>query len=168
MPKRGGKGPMKTANRGIAKANISLQSIASVLDQQSQQIQSIADNSNTVQDSKGGGGSAQLIAIQVARAQLQYQKESNDYLKKINVASNKQMEALQKSNKDWKGFGDKFKDFKTKMSDAFDINTIKKKLLGPFSMFKGARDKMEDLDYIKRMKALGSTKTNKELRADVL
>jgi hypothetical protein len=166
MPKRGGKGPMKSVQRGVAKANVSLQSIASVLDQQSQQIQQIQQNSSDVQDDKTGGGSAQLIAIQVARAQLQYQKESNDYLKKINMSSNKQIEALQKSNKDWKGFGDKFKDFKTKMSDAFDINTIKKKLLGPFSMFKGARDKMEDLDYVKRMKALGSTKSNKELKVD--
>ena len=165
MPKRGNKG-QRTIQRGVAKANVSLQSIASVLDQQSQQIQQIQDTSTQVQDSKGGGGSAQLIAIQVARAQLAYQKESNDYLKKINMTSNKQIEALQKSNKDWKGFGDKFKDFKGKMSDAFDINTIKKKLLGPFSMFKGARDKMEDLDYVKRMKALGSTKSNKELKAD--
>ena len=160
------KGPMKGIQRGVAKANVSLKTIATVLDQQSQALQQIQTNSADVQDDKSSGGSAQLIAIQIARAQLAFQKESNDYLKKINMSSNKQIEALQKSNKDWKGFGDKFKDFKTKMSDAFDINTIKKKLLGPFSMFKGARDKMEDIDYVKRMKALGSTKSNKELKAD--
>jgi hypothetical protein len=165
MPKKGNK-QQRSIARGVGKANVSLKSIASVLDQQSQQIQQIQDTSSQVSDDKGGGGSTQLIAIQIARAQLQFQKESNDYLKKINMSSNKQIEALQKSNKDWKGFGDKFKDFKAKMADAFDPNTIKKKLLGPFSMFKGARDKMEDIDYVKRMKALGSTKTNKELKAD--
>ena len=161
------KGPMKGVQRGVAKANVSLQSIAAVLDQQTQMLQQIQDNSAQVQDDKSGGSSsAQLIAIQVARAQLQLAKESNNHLKAMHVAANKQIEALQKGNKDWKSIGDKFKDFKGKMSDAFDINTIKKKLLGPFSMFKGARDKMEDLDYVKRMKALGSTKSNKDLRAD--
>lgn len=166
MPKKGNKAQRSIA-RNVNKANVSL---ATVLDQQqaiSQQIQTIQDTSAQVQDSKGGGGSAQLIAIQVARAQLQLQQDSNDYLKKLNLASNKQIEALQKSNKDWKGFGDKFKDFKTKMSDAFDINTIKKKLLGPFSMFKGVRDKMEDIDYIRRAKALGRTDT-KQIKADAV
>jgi hypothetical protein len=166
MPKR--KGPMKGVQRGVAKANVSLKSMAAVLDQQSQTLQQIQDSSSQVQDDRNGGSSVQLIAIQIARAQLSYQKESNDYLKKMNMSANKQIEALQKSNKDWKGFGDKFKDFKGKMSDAFDINTIKKKLLGPFSMFKGARDKMDDLDYVKRMKALGSTKSTKELKADAV
>jgi hypothetical protein len=161
------KGPMRTVQRGVAKANVSLQSIASVLDQQSQQIQQIQDNSAKVSDDKSGGSSsAQLIAIQVARAQLQLQKDSNDYLKKIQFASNKQVEALQKSSKDWKGFGDKFKDFKQSMSDTFDMNNIKKKLLGPFTMFKGARDKIEDLSYIQRQKAMGSTKSTKELKID--
>lgn len=164
MPKRKAQ---KSVQRGIAKANVSLKSIAAVLDQQTQTIQQIQDSSSQVQDDKGGGGSAQLIAIQIARAQLAFQKESNDHLKKIQASSNKQIEALQKSNKDWKGFGDKFKDFKGKMSDAFDINTIKKKLLGPFSMFKGARDKMEDLDYMKRAKALGRTDT-KQIKADAV
>lgn len=166
MPKRSGKGPMRSVQRGVAKANVSLQSIASVLDQQSQQIQQIQQNSSDVQDDKSGGGSAQLIAIQVARAQLQLQKDSNDYLKKIQFASNRQVEALQKSSKDWKGFGDKFKDFKQSMSDTFDMNNIKKKLLGPFTMFKGARDKIEDLSYIQRQKAMGSTKSTKELKLD--
>lgn len=160
------KGPLKGVQRGVNKANISLQSISSVLEQQTQTLQQITEASAQVQDDKSGGGSAQLIAIQIARAQLQLQQDANTYLKKIQAGQNKQIESLQKSNKDWKGFGDKFKDFKRNMADAFDINTIKKKLLGPFTMFKGARDKMEDLDYVKRMKALGSTKTTKELRAD--
>lgn len=167
MPKRTGNKAQRSIARNVNKANVSL---ASVLDQQqaiSQQIQTIQDNSSQVQDSKGGGGTAQLIAIQVARAQLAYQKESNDYLKKINITTNKQIEALQKSNKDWKGFGDKFKDFKTKMADAFDPTTIKKKLLGPFTMFKGARDKIEDLDYIKRAKLLGRTDM-KQIKADAV
>jgi hypothetical protein len=165
MPKKGNK-QQRSMARGVNKANVSLKSIAGVLDQmQSTMVDQIQSNSSEVRDN-AGGGSAQLIAIQVARAQLQYQKESNDYLKKINMSSNKQIEALQKSNKDWKGFGDKFKDFKTKMADAFDPTTIKKKLLGPFTMFKGVRDKMEDMDYAKRMKALGSKKTPKELKED--
>lgn len=166
MPKKGNK-QQRTVARGVNKANVSLKSIAGVLDQmQSTMVDQIQANSSEVRDN-AGGGSAQLIAIQVARAQLAYQKESNDYLKKINMTNNKQIEALQKSNKDWKGFGDKFKDFKTKMADAFDPTTIKKKLLGPFTMFKGVRDKMEDLDYIKRAKALGRTDM-KQIKADAV
>jgi hypothetical protein len=164
MPKR--KGPMKGVQRGVNKANVSLKSMAAVLDQQSQTLQQLTDNSAQVQDDKSGGGGATLIAIQVARAQLALQKESNDYLKKIQASQNKQIEALQKSNKDWKGMGDKLKDFKGKISDAFDVGNIKKKLLGPFAMFKGVRDKIEDIDYAKRMKALGSKKSDKELKAD--
>lgn len=157
---------MKGVQRGVNKANISLKSMAAVLDQQSQTLQQLTDNSAQVQDDKSGGGGASLIAIQVARAQLALQKESNDYLKKIQASQNKQIEALQKNNKDWKGMGDKLKDFKGKMSDAFDIGNIKKKLLGPFAMFKGVRDKIEDIDYAKRMKALGSKKSDKDLKAD--
>ena len=164
MPKR--KGPMRGVQRGVNKANTSLASIASVLDQQQQTLQTLTDSSTQVQDSKSGVGGASLIAVQIARAQLQLQKESNKFLKDIKDKQDKQIEALQKGNKDWKGFGDKVKDIKRNMADAFDVNNIKKKLLGPFSMFKGARDKMEDLDYVKRMKALGSTKSNKDLRAD--
>lgn len=157
---------MRGVQRGVNKANTSLASIASVLDQQQQTLATLTDSSAQVQDSKSGGGGGQLIAIQIARAQLQLQKESNKFLKDIKDRQDKQVDALQKSNKDWKGFGDKVKDLKRNMSDAFDVNNIKKKLLGPFSMFKGARDKMEDLDYVKRMKALGSTKSTKELRED--
>jgi hypothetical protein len=164
MAKR--KSPMKGIQRGVGRANTSLQSISAVLEQQSQTLQQLTDSSAEVADNKTGGGGVSLIAIQVARAQLALQKESNDYLKRIQASQNKQIEALQKNNKDWKGFGDKFKDFKGKMSDAFDIGNIKKKLLGPFAMFKSARDKIEDIDYSKRMKALGSTKSNKELKAD--
>ena len=88
MPKRGGKGPMKTANRGIAKANISLQSIASVLDQQSQQIQSIADNSNTVQDSntiQNGGvrNKTQERLNEIIAEIIDLQKKSKIKLNKI-------------------------------------------------------------------------------------
>lgn len=157
---------MRTVQRSVNKANTSLASIASVLDQQQQTLATLTDSSAQVQDSKSNGGGSQLIAIQIARAQLQLQKESNQFLKDIKDRQDKQVDALQKSNKDWKGFGDKVKDLKRNMSDAFDVNNIKKKLLGPFSMFKGARDKMEDLDYVKRMKALGSTKSTKELRED--
>jgi hypothetical protein len=165
MPKR--KGPMRGVQRGVNKANTSLASIASVLDQQQQTLATLTDSSTQVQDSKsGGGGTATLVAIQIARAQLQLQKESNKYLKDLRDKQDKQVEALQKGNKDWKGFGDKFKDFKRNMGDAFDVNNIKKKLLGPFTMFKGARDKIEDLDYVKRNRALGSKKSDKELKAD--
>lgn len=167
MPKRSGKGQMKSVSRGVKKANVSLASIASVLESQQQTLQNITESSAQVQDNQSGGGGAQLIAIQIARAQLQYQKESNQFLKKIRDGQDKQIEGLQKGNKDWKGLGDKFKDLKVKMSDAFDVNTIKKKLLGPFSMFKGARDKMEDLDYMKKAKALGRTDT-KQIKADAV
>ena len=168
MPKRGNKGQRSIA-RQVNKANVSL---ASVLDQQqalSQQIQTIQDTSAQVQDDKGGGSvAAQMAAVQLARAQLQYQKESNKYLKDISNKSNKQIEALQKGNKDWKSFGEKFKDFKMNVKDTFDPTTIKKKLLGPFTMFKGVRDKIEDMDYIKRARALGDKRDKKDIKADAV
>lgn len=165
MPKRN-KGPAKTIQRSINKANVSLAGMATVLEQQTQTLQQLTQGSAEVQSDKNGGGSAQLIALQIARAQLALQKDSNEYLKKIQASQNKQVEQLQKGNKDWKGFGDKFKDFKGKMSDAFDPDTIKKKLLGPFSMFKGVKDKMADIDYAKRMKAMGDVRDKKELKQE--
>jgi hypothetical protein len=165
MPKRGGKGPIKTIARGMGKANNALGQISAVLDQQSQALQQIQaagsdDNRSNQNDSRV------LMSIKIQQAQLELQKDSTAFLKKISDSQNKQIEALQKGNKDWKSVGDKFKDMKRNLADALDPNTIKKAMLGPFSMFKGVRNKMEDLDYTKRMKALGSTKTDKELKAD--
>ena len=57
MPKRGNKGQRSIA-RGVNKANVSLQSIASVIDQQTQQLQQIQETSAQVQESKSGGGSS--------------------------------------------------------------------------------------------------------------
>ena len=167
MPKRGKQ--QKSMARGINKANVSLQSIASVLDQQTQQINQLNSASATVADDKGGGSvAAQMAALAVAKMQLDAQKEASASLKKISASQEKQIQAMMKANQNWKGFGDKFKDFKTKMADAFDPTTIKKKLLGPFTMFKGVRDKIEDLDYIKRNKALRPNAKMSELKADAV
>lgn len=167
MPKRGKQ--QKSMARGINKANVSLQSIASVLDQQTQQINQLNSASATVADDKGGGSvAAQMAALAVAKMQLDAQKEASASLKKISASQEKQIQAMVKANQNWKSFGDKFKDFKTKMADAFDPNTIKKKLLGPFTMFKGVRDKIEDLDYIKRNKALRPGAKMSELKADAV
>lgn len=165
MPKRSSKGPMKSVARGVKTANGSLSAITAVLDQQSQALQQIQGAA------QGGDTSNQsdakvLMSIKIQQAQLELQKDQAAFLKKISEGQNKQIEALQKGNKDWKGVGDRFKDLKRNVSDALDPNTIKKAMLGPFSMFKGARNKMEDLDYAKRMKALGSDKTPKQLRED--
>lgn len=165
MAKRGGKGPIKTIARGMGKANNALGQITAVLDQQSQALQQIQasgqnDNGSNQSDAKV------LMSIKIQQAQLELQKDQVAFLKKISDSQNKQIESLQKGNKDWKTVGDKFKDMKRNLQDALDPNTIKKAMLGPFSMFKGVRNKMEDYDYTKRMKALGSTKTDKQLRAD--
>lgn len=162
------KGPMKGMQRGIGKANTSLQSISSVLEQQSETLKQLTDNSAAVQDEQTGGGSSQLIALKILQAQIELQKDANASLKRLVDGQNKQIDALQKGNKDWKTVGDKFKDLKRNLQDALDPDTIKKSLLGPFTMFKGVRDKMEDVDYVKRMKALGSTKSKKELKEDAV
>lgn len=165
MPKRGGKGPIKTIARGMGKANNALGQITAVLDQQSQALQQIQaagsdDNRSNQSDAKV------LMSIKIQQAQLELQKDQVAFLKKISDSQNKQIEALQKGNKDWKSVGDKFKDMKRNLQDALDPNTIKKAMLGPFSMFKGVRDKQADYDYVKRMKALGSGKSDKDLMAD--
>lgn len=162
------KGPMKGMQRGIGKANTSLQSIASVLEQQSDTLKQLTENSAAVQDEQTGGGSSQLIALKILQAQIELQKDANASLKKLVDGQNKQVDAIVKGNKDWKTFGDKFKDLKRDLTQALDPDTIKKSLLGPFTMFKGVRDKMEDMDYVKRMKALGSTKSKKELKEDAV
>jgi hypothetical protein len=165
MAKRGGKGPIKTIARGMGKANNALGQITAVLDQQSQALQQIQASGQN--DSASNQSDAKvLMSIKIQQAQLELQKDQAAFLKKISESQNKQIEALQKGNKDWKTVGDKFKDMKRNLQDALDPNTIKKAMLGPFSMFKGIRNKMEDIDYAKRMKALGSTKNDKELKAD--
>lgn len=162
------KGPMKGMQRGIGKANTSLQSISSVLEQQSETLKQLTVNSAAVQDEQTGGGSSQLIALKILQAQIELQKDANASLKRLVDGQNKQVDAIQKGNKDWKTIGDKFKDLKRSLQESLDPDTIKKSLLGPFTMFKGVRDKMEDMDYVKRMKALGSTKSKKELKEDAV
>lgn len=165
MPKRSSKGPMKTVARGVKSANGALGQITAVLDQQSQALQQIQVAA------QGGDVSNQsdakvLMSIKIQQAQLELQKDQTAFLKKISDGQSKQIAELQKGNKDWKSVGDKFKDMKRNLKDSLDPNTIKKAILGPFSMFKGVRNKIEDLDYTKRMKALGSTKNDKDLKSD--
>ena len=150
------KGPMRSVQRGVNKANTSIKSIAAVLDQQSDLLQQLTTGSAAVDDDKrSGGGSQQLIALKIFQAQLDLQKDAADNLKRLVAGQNKQVEALQKGNKDWKGFGEKFKDLKRNLKESIDPDNIKKALLGNFSMFKGARDKKEDIEFMQRMKALG-------------
>ena len=165
MPKRQSRGPMRKVAQGMGKANNALGQITAVLDQQSQQLAQIQSGSQAQQDSNQSDAKV-LMSIKIQQAQLELQKDQTAFLKKISDGQSKQIEALQKGNKDWKSVGDKFKDMKRNLADALDPNAIKKAMLGPFSMFKGVRNKIEDLDYTKRMKALGSTKSDKDLKAD--
>ena len=165
MPKRSGKGPMKTIARGVKGANSALGQITAVLDQQSQALQQIQQGSQAQADSNQSDAKV-LMSIKIQQAQLELQRDQAAFLKKISESQNKQIEALQKGNKDWKTVGDRFKDMKRNLENALDPDTIKKAMLGPFSMFKSVRNKMEDIDYSKRMKALGSTKSSKELKED--
>lgn len=158
--------PSKGIQRGVRNVNATLTSLQSVLVEQSEQLQKITESSAVVQDEKTGNGPSQLIALQIAKAQLDLQKESNAYLRKLNEGQNKQILKLEDGFKDWKTFSDKFKDTKKAIAETFDITNIKKKLLGPFTMFKGAREKIEDLDYVKRQKALGTTRSDQELKED--
>lgn len=160
------KNPSKGIQRGVRNVNATLSSLQSVLIEQSEQLQKITETSAVVQDEQSGGGTSQLLALQIAKAQLDLQKESNLYLRKLNDGQAKQILKLEEGFKDWKTFSDKFKDTKRAISDAFNIDTIKKKLLGPFTMFKGAREKIEDIDYSKRQKELGTTRTTAELKED--
>lgn len=188
------KGPIRGIQRSMSKANVSLKSISSVLEQQSDTLKQLTDSSAQVQDDKSSGsGNISNIAISVAKAQLASQKEATallkrikdnlddsldtqnkisrqnptEVLKKIRASQDRQIEAIFKSNRDWKSFGDKFKDFKHNIAEGLDVNNIKKKLLGPFTMFKGARDKIDNINYAQRARALGETKrTDKELYAD--
>ncbi len=160
MPKRQSRNV--TIAKGVKRANNSLGAITAVLDQQSQALQQIqsagqSDNGSNQSDAKV------LMSIKIQQAQLELQKDQAAFLKKISESQNKQIEALQKGNKDWKTVGDKFKDMKRNLQDALDPNTIKKAMLGPFSMFKGARDKMDRLDFVKQMKAQGDTRSSSEL-----
>ena len=165
MPKRQGRGQIRNVSKGVSKANNTLGALTSSLDQVTQSIQQIQVNSQAVQDSNQSDAKV-LMSIKIQQAQLELQKDQTAFLKKISDGQNKQIEALQKGNKDWKTVGDKFKDLKRNLSDALDPDTIKKAMLGPFSMFKGVRNKVEDIDYAKRMKALGSTKSSSELKDD--
>lgn len=182
------KGPMRSVQRGVGQANVSLKSIASVLDQQQDALKQIQENSAAVQDQKATGGASgtinvlndQLDQLQNANDSLKkiqaalqksipkdtspLQKNQVDYLKKLLENSNKQIAQIAGGNKEWKGFKDKLKDLKSNLKESIDPDNIKKALLGPFKMFKGVRDKVEDIDYMKRNKAMGFTGTKKELK----
>ena len=161
-----GKGSQRGMGRTLQKQGNTLAVLTQTQNDIADQLQKLTDASAVVQDNQGGAGSqAQLLALQIQKAQLDAQKDANLALKKLQEGQNKQISQIAKSNKDWKTFGDKWKDFKKGISDALDPDTIKKKLLGPFSMFKGVRNKMEDIDFAKKMKAQGDTRSKKELYA---
>ncbi len=166
MGTKKGKGSPKGMGRTLQKQGNTLSVLTQTQQDIADQLQKLTDASAVVQDNQGNGANqAQLLALQIQKAQLDVQKEQNAALKKLQEGQNKQIQQLVKSNKDWKTFGDKWKDFKKGISDALDPDTIKKKLLGPFSMFKGVRQKQEDIDFAKRMKAQGDTRSKKELYA---
>ena len=164
MGTKKGKGSPKGMGRTLQKQGNTLSVLTQTQQDIADQLQKLTDASAVVQDNQGNGANqAQLLALQIQKAQLDVQKEQNAALKKLQEGQNKQIQQIVKSSKDWKTFGDKWKDFKRGISDALDPDTIKKKLLGPFSMFKGVRNKMEDIDFAKRMKAQGDTRSKKEL-----
>lgn len=152
----------KGIQRGVNKANVGIGNITAILDQQTEAINKLTQDSATVEEGKSGGGQ-QLIALKILQAQIDLQKDANESLKRLVAGQNKQVDALQKNNKDWKGFSDKFKDFKANLKESIDPDNIKKALFGQFSMFKGARDKKEDIEFKQRMKAQGDTRTDKQL-----
>lgn len=183
------KSPMKSVQRGMGNANASLKSITAVLDQQSDALKQIQDNSVAVQSNQGAAQVSanadalnsisdaqrdQLVILKKIQATITktipkpdspLAKDTNDYLKKLLQNSTKQIDLMAKGNKDWRTFADKIKDFKANLKNAFDPDTIKKSLLSPLKMFKGVRDKMEDIDYAKRMRAMGDTRSSKDLKA---
>lgn len=158
------KGPIRSVQRGVSKANSSISSMQAVLDQQTNLLNQLTQSSAAVDDDKRtGSGGQQLIALKILQAQLDLQKDANANLQKIVTGQNKQVEALQKGNKDWKGFGDKFKDLKQNLKESIDPDNIKKAIFGNFSMFKGARDKVKDIEYKQRSKLLDPSLTGKAL-----
>lgn len=158
-----GKSPLRSVQRGVGSANVSLKSISAVLEQQSDTLKQLTENSSVVQENRGNGQS-QLVALKILQTQLELQRDANESLKKLVTASNKQIDSIVKGNKDWKGFSDKFRDFRRNFAESLDPDNIKKAVLGPFKMFKGVRDKMEDMDYVKRMRLMGDTRSKKDLR----
>lgn len=157
------KGPIRGVQRGVNKANANINSMQAVLNQQSDLLQQLTQSSADVDDSKRGGGNQQLIGLKILQAQLDLQKDANENLKRIAASNNKQVDALVKNNKDWKGFGEKFKDFKSNLKDAVDPDNIKKAFFGNFSMFKGARDKVKDIEFKQRSKLLDPSLKGKAL-----
>lgn len=159
------KGPMKTVQRGVRNANNALAGLQSVLEAQSAQLEKISSGSRDVQEQKSTGGiQQQIMLVKLQQAQLELQKDSTSFLKKISEGQRIQIEDFRKGNKDWKTFGDKMRSFTTGIKDALDPDNIKKAMLGPFSMFKGVRNKMEDADFSKRMKAMGDVRSRSELK----
>lgn len=164
MAKKAAKSPMKSIARVQSKQAASLQNIGAVLQQQTEAINAIgAAGAQAAPAPAAMAGNTQVIAALNKIANIL--TDNNEYGKKMVINSNKQIDAIWKANKDWKGFGDKFKDFTMKMRDNLNPDTMKKAFFGNFSMFKGARNKVEDIDFKKQMRAMGDTRSNKELNA---
>ncbi len=167
MANKKNKRPMRSVQRAVGQANVSLKSIGVVLEQQQDALKQIQENSSIVQ-ADNQTDQKNLMAIKIASAQLDLQKKQSDYLKTLVEGQNKQIAQIAGSNKEWKGFKDKFKDLKANLKESIDPDNIKKAILGPFKMFKGVRDKVEDIDYMKRNKAMGFTGTKKELKEQTI
>lgn len=104
------------------------------------------------------------------------QEESNDLAKDLLKTSEKSLEQREKeleaitqmseSVKTFDNFADKFDNFTDKLKTSLDPSNLKETMLKKFN-FGGVFDKkIEEGKFIKQQKALGSEKSDKELKAD--
>lgn len=108
----------------------------------------------------------QNLQLEQLRKILDVQQDYYKSWKKNTGDQTKQMSELAGTMKKWKTWGDSIRDMKQGMADSFNPANIKKKLFGAFNVGGVFNQKIQAIDYVKRQKELGSTKTPAQLRDD--
>lgn len=109
---------------------------------------------------------SQTLQLEQIRKLVLIQQESLKLTRKSTADQSKQIGELAKQMKNWKTVGDKLSDIKRGLTEAADPTNIKRKLLSAMNVGGMFDKKIQDVDYTKRQRALGSTRSPKELKQD--
>jgi hypothetical protein len=126
---------------------------------------------NKIKDSVSSTSEQQTVETQSMQLDqlskiLDVQRDYYKSWKKNQADTSKQMSDLAGTMKKWKTWGDSIRDIKQGMADSFNPANIKKKLFGAFNVGGVFNQKIQAIDYAKRQKEMGSTKSPAELRSD--
>lgn len=129
------------------------------------------DALNKIKDSVGvtaeqRSADTQALQLEQLRKILDVQQDSFKIQRKASDMQAKSLAATQETMKKWKTWGDKARDMKQGVGDAFNPLTLKKNLLSALNVGGMFNQKIKATEYVQKRKELGDTRDSKTLAKD--